>query len=93
MRDSGILRERESLSIALLKVVALILLWFISMILMISVVPRTGRTPGTPAYAQGFHQFLRIGSRADDLHEFHGFRDSDEDSDDFLWISRSFWFL
>ena len=65
----------------------------IFMILMISVVPRTGRTPGTPAYAQGFHQFLRIGSRADDFHAFHGFRDSDEDSDEFLWISRDFWFL
>ena len=64
----------------------------IFMILMIPVVPRTGRTPWTPAYAQGFHQFLRIGSRADDFHEFHGFRDSDEDSDDFLWISRDFCF-
>ena len=30
-----------------------------------------------------FHDFL----------EFHGFRDSDEDSDDFLWISRDFWIL
>ena len=60
----------------------------ISMILMITMVPRAGRTPGTLSYAQCFQSFLRIGSRAGDFHEFHSFRDSDEDSDDFLWISR-----
>ena len=65
----------------------------VSMILMISMVPRAGRTPGTLANAQCFHPFLRISPRADDFPEFHDLRDPDQDSDDFLWISRNFWFL